>query len=76
MNLINTQLCKELWNNFDKCDWEAWLTEPSAMLVFVHSPSLHTWKGARGGRSMGLGVSQAEGRAEAGGLSNRTAAVL
>lgn len=76
MNLINTQLCKELWNNFDKCDWEAWLTEPSAMLVFVHSPSLHTRKGARGGRSMGLGVSQAEGRAEAGGLSNRTAAVL
>lgn len=76
MNPINTQLCKELWDNFDKCDWEAWLTEPSAMLVCVHSPSLHTQKGARGGHSMGLGVSQAGGRAEAGGLFNRTATLL
>lgn len=76
MNPINIRLCKELWDNFDKCGWEAELTEPSATLLCVHSPSLHTQKGAKGGHSMGLGVSQAGGRAEAGGLLNRRCSVL
>lgn len=33
MNPINIRLCKGLWDNFDKCGSEAYLTEPSAMLV-------------------------------------------
>lgn len=60
MNPINAQICKELWDNFDKCDWEAWLTEPSAMLVCVHSPSLHTQK--RGKRWVQCGAGGDLGR--------------
>lgn len=52
------------------------MTEPSATPVCVHRPSLHRPKGPRGGHSMGLGVREAGGRAEAGGLWNRKDAVL
>lgn len=33
MNPINIRFCKELWDNFDKCDHEADLTELSVMFV-------------------------------------------
>lgn len=69
MNPINIRLCKELWDNFDKCGWEARLIEPSTTLVCVHSPSLHAQKGARGGHSTGLGAMQREGEQRQGGLS-------
>jgi len=46
------------------------------MLLCVHNPSLNTQKGARDGHCMGLGVSQAGGRAEEGGLLNRKDVVL
>ena len=33
MNPINIRLCKELWDNFDKCGHEADLTELSVIFV-------------------------------------------
>lgn len=33
MNPINIHLCKELWDNFDKCGHEADLTELSVIFV-------------------------------------------